>query len=508
MRALHVYLQLACLFSAAGLASFCLRRASTPDALRTYRAAFLACLFLVAAAPFLAPPAFTPPAAQIWSSPTWKTDPVPDRPWVSVASGGTALATIETTSALGWILLLAFMTARLGRDAFRLARSIRTGTTLRRVGKLSIVVSDGVPVPFSFAAFGRAYVVLPSALAERGKDFNLALRHELEHHRQRDTIWVYALGVVDSLFFWNPLVRGWLRHWAELHELSVDAALVRRVDAVPYARCLVRIAETVLETRRTRLACPLHASHDRGQLHRRIQTMLLPQERSRAYALFLPLVLVMLAGVACATASGYRDRRVTIDEARVLASSMSQDFPYVVNEHVVKHLDRFLGTPDGREYFKKSLDRMAQYRPMLDRKVAEFHVPRALLAVPIVESAYQNLAQDPQNKMHGAGLWMFIEPTAIAYGLRVDETVDERLNPEFLTDAAFRYLLGAKLQFKTWELALMAYNSGVWRIADGIRRFKTRDPWKLIENGVENDKEYLAKSLAAAIILQNPSALD
>ena len=179
-------------------------------------------------------------------------------------------------------------------------------------------------------------------------------------------------------------------------------------------------------------------------------------------------------------------------------------FPVAVNEAVVKALNRYLGTPDGREFIKNSLARMENYRAMVERKLHEYELPKELMALPIIESGYQNLPQSP-HPMHSAGVWQFIPQSARRYGLRVDDKVDERLNMEKETDAACRYLGAMNLMFQDWELAVMSYNAGEGRVQAGIEKTGSRNAWTLIANGFQGDDGYLAKMMAAVLILNSPS---
>ncbi|MGZ3818802.1 MAG: transglycosylase SLT domain-containing protein, partial [Bdellovibrio sp.] len=110
-------------------------------------------------------------------------------------------------------------------------------------------------------------------------------------------------------------------------------------------------------------------------------------------------------------------------------------------------------------------------------------------------------------KSWGAGLWMFIESTARNYGLRVDSVVDERLNPEILTDAAMRYISANYSRFKDYQLAMMGYNIGENKVQEGINKLGSRDAWYLTRNGYEGDK-YLARVMAAVLIMKNPDLVN
>ena len=144
----------------------------------------------------------------------------------------------------------------------------------------------------------------------------------------------------------------------------------------------------------------------------------------------------------------------------------------MVNDLVLKELNRYIGTPDGREFMRNSLTRMETYRGMIQTKLDQYQLPPELMAIPITESGYQNLAQDGEETVeHGAGLWMFIQSTARRYGMRVDATTDDRLNPadrnRFRHEVSGRAL---NLEFRDWLLAVFSYNTAEHRTEAGNRK--------------------------------------
>ena len=91
--------------------------------------------------------------------------------------------------------------------------------------------------------------------------------------------------------------------------------------------------------------------------------------------------------------------------------------------------------------------------------------------------------------------------------MQVDKNIDERLNPLLLTDAAMRYLKSNELRFRDWLLAIQAYNSGERRVQDGIEKSGSRNAWLISKMGYDNDKNYLAKVMAAILIMKNPKSV-
>ena len=117
----------------------------------------------------------------------------------------------------------------------------------------------------------------------------------------------------------------------------------------------------------------------------------------------------------------------------------------------------------------------------------------------MVESGYVTHAT---SSTAAVGIWQFMKPTALNYGLGVSPQWDERSHPIAATDAASHYLTDLHRKFDSWYLAIAAYNAGPGRIAKAVRRGKTRDFWKLAERGYlpQETMDYIPKFLAAATI--------
>ena len=134
-------------------------------------------------------------------------------------------------------------------------------------------------------------------------------------------------------------------------------------------------------------------------------------------------------------------------------------------------------------------------------------MPEELIAIPVIESGYRNLPQS-SHESWGAGIWMFIKSTARNYGLKVNDQVDERLNPELLTDAAMRLLIANRARFDDWQLSVLAYSAGESHVQKAIDQTGSRDPWKIIQAGIGDEPDYLPKLMATILIMKNPHMLD
>lgn len=173
-------------------------------------------------------------------------------------------------------------------------------------------------------------------------------------------------------------------------------------------------------------------------------------------------------------------------------------------------------TTDLRAYTERSRKRAAPVLPMIRAKLAEEHLPEVFAYLPFVESGYRTKATSTAGAQ---GMWQFMPKTARSYGLRVDDTVDERTDPERATDAAVRYIGGLLASFgpNGFMCAVAAYNKGEYGMVSCLKKSKIdwRSQWKfwdMVDKKVSCLKpetvEYVPKFLAASIVMRRPEVFD
>jgi hypothetical protein len=139
-------------------------------------------------------------------------------------------------------------------------------------------------------------------------------------------------------------------------------------------------------------------------------------------------------------------------------TEFSPAFLALVTTQVDRFADRVgnnLPESSGREDFRRVLERGVQLAPAFSRIFQGRQLSPLLgLYLPLMESEYRSESTSPAGSL---GMFQFIEPTAVRFGLKPEERAD----PLKSADAAARYLAESKTRFSgdVW-LALLAYNQG------------------------------------------------
>jgi membrane-bound lytic murein transglycosylase D len=130
-------------------------------------------------------------------------------------------------------------------------------------------------------------------------------------------------------------------------------------------------------------------------------------------------------------------------------------------------------------------------------------LPEDLMFTAMIESGFNPVAV---SRAGAKGLWQFMAPTARRYGLRVDNWVDERLDPEKSTVAAARYLGDLHALFGSWELAKAGYNAGEMTVLRAMKALGTSNFWDLTRGRIlrEETKNFVPAIHAATLIGREP----
>ena len=257
--------------------------------------------------------------------------------WVLVTTPAVKLALL--VGFLLWITGAAVYTAfqipmihsfrRIRKD--RIYATVKMTAVLDRLKKemgirKNIVLYQGYMVISPFiCGFRRTEIYLPVAhMGER--ELEIVLRHELTHHKQKDTFWKPAFAIVNGLFWFNPLVWYVSRKMQRWAEASCDESCCRNgLTAKEYFGIIIDMVTS--ETWRPGACSPLWAEGENELLWRIHCIERNPKDKIRKSWGAMAAAAVMIAGSCtsvCAATLGaselydemFRDTR---DQAKELS---------------------------------------------------------------------------------------------------------------------------------------------------------------------------------------------
>lgn len=124
-----------------------------------------------------------------------------------------------------------------------------------------------------------------------------------------------------------------------------------------------------------------------------------------------------------------------------------------------------------RETFHYGVARAARYKEDFARIFEEEGVPATITYLPHIESSFR---WNARSSVGAVGMWQFMSGTGKKY-LRIDEAVDERLNPYKAARASARFFRYLYDNLGSWPLAITAYNQGLQSMLDAQSQLGSSD---------------------------------
>lgn len=223
----------------------------------------------------------------------------------------------------------------------------------------------------------------------------------------------------------------------------------------------------------------------------------------KIYKIYLFLILLLIPSCGF-----YNSRQASNDiyYARYMQIAANEELPkkklpkleYELNDAIKNELNYYL--KKDRKFILNSLNNRRKYEPMIQKVFDDQGVPRELSTVALIESKY-----DPNavSRSGAVGMWQFIRSTGELYGLTVGAFEDQRKDPVLSTVAAAKHLKDLYEIYKDWFLALAAYNAGSGAVSRTVSKTNSNDFWEIKGHFREQTQRYVAKVVAANIILED-----
>jgi membrane-bound lytic murein transglycosylase D len=179
------------------------------------------------------------------------------------------------------------------------------------------------------------------------------------------------------------------------------------------------------------------------------------------------------------------------------------DLPVHWTESVIWFLERYREEGSHRNTLIQWLKRSGRYAPMAREVFRRHGLPEDLLYVAAIESGY---GPTERSSAGAVGVWQFMPAGGRIYGLAQNRWVDQRRNPELSTEAVALYFADLHDRFRSWDLALAAFNMGHAGLERVVLKYGCNDYWTLAatENALPYGTGfYVAKVLAIAVVARN-----
>ncbi|GGI22803.1 lytic transglycosylase domain-containing protein [Pedobacter mendelii] len=175
--------------------------------------------------------------------------------------------------------------------------------------------------------------------------------------------------------------------------------------------------------------------------------------------------------------------------------SITRSVPLPHNEYVQQYIDIYAKRKD---MFGKMMGLSNYYFPIFDKALKDYNIPQEIKYLTIVESQ-----MNPQavSRVGATGIWQFMFGTGKAYGLKMDNFVDERKDPVQASYAAAAYFRDAFEELGDWLLAIAAYNCGKGNVTRAIDKAGSRDFWVIRPYLPKETRNYVPAFIAAVYVM-------
>ena len=154
-----------------------------------------------------------------------------------------------------------------------------------------------------------------------------------------------------------------------------------------------------------------------------------------------------------------------------------------------------------RKLLSDSLENAVEYRLYVRKAIADAGLPPELEYLPVVESFYKTNAKSRSGAL---GMWQFMANSVKPY-LKLNDYVDERLDPWYETEAALKKLQENYRMFGDWLIAIAAYNCGAGAMTRALAKAEIKSFWYLCEKELIplQTRQYVPKLIAIADLVMN-----
>ena len=178
-------------------------------------------------------------------------------------------------------------------------------------------------------------------------------------------------------------------------------------------------------------------------------------------------------------------------------SLLETEIPLEYNKHVRSYIDLYAVRK--RKLVSKVLATSKYYFPIFEEVFDRENIPLEMKYLAVIESALNQNAVSP---VGATGMWQSMAPTGRIYGLRTDNSIDERRDIIRSTEAAVKYFKNSYRIYGDWLLVIASYNCGPGNVNKAIRRSGgKRTFWEIMPYLPKETRGYVPAFIAATYVM-------
>lgn len=202
---------------------------------------------------------------------------------------------------------------------------------------VKLAFHDHPLVPFTFG-WKQPVIVLPKILKGDPEKLNMALQHEMIHIKRGDYLLQLTLSVIESVFWFHPLIRYGNREIDTYREISCDQEVLSKtnISIKSYANLLYELVP--LSTGNSRLSVSMAVKN--STLKKRIKTMKYHKLHKASFRQSIAFLMLMVVGITLPIAcSDLRGPETFSYEELENADLKFNDVKIEINGQQVVHLE-------------------------------------------------------------------------------------------------------------------------------------------------------------------------
>ena len=169
--------------------------------------------------------------------------------------------------------------------------------------------------------------------------------------------------------------------------------------------------------------------------------------------------------------------------------SIEKSIPLPYHESLDQVMERYASMPLSETFLK--------YSTMIDSAPLQRGMPTELRYLPVALSGMKGNSHEGDR----CGVWMLSSLVGMRYGLRIDETIDERWDVKASTHAALSYLYDLYQHYNDWWYSILAFANSPTSLQHALIHYGTKPQlWDFKEQSLMPNTQVIADFIACVYL--------